>query len=45
MRNDDLRSDIFMSDSIPGTAPEYDAYLALKKATIKNITDFSNREA
>lgn len=45
MRNDVLRSDIFMSDSIPGTAPEYDAYLALKKATIKNITDFSNREA
>lgn len=39
MRSDILRSDVFMSDSIHGTAPEYSAYLALKKATIKKITE------
>ncbi|WP_338232673.1 AAA family ATPase [Companilactobacillus muriivasis] len=45
MRNDIMRSDVFMSDSIRGTAPEYEAYLALKKSTIKDIVDFNNRKA
>lgn len=35
IRNDILRSDVFMSNTIQGTAPEYSAYIALKKATIK----------
>ncbi|KRM15509.1 hypothetical protein FD31_GL001225 [Companilactobacillus nantensis DSM 16982] len=44
MRTDIMRSDVFMSDSIHGTAPEYSAYLALKKATIKKISDSNKRE-
>jgi len=43
MRNDVMRSDVFMSDSIPGTAPEYGAYIALKRATIKSIKNDTGR--
>lgn len=44
MRTDIMRSDVFMSDSIHGTAPEYSAYLALKKTTMKKISDSNKRE-
>lgn len=41
IRNDLMRSEVFVSDSIHGTTPEYGAYLSLKKATIKSIADFN----
>ncbi|GEO47981.1 AAA family ATPase [Companilactobacillus kimchii] len=40
VRSDILKSDVFMSSTISGTAPEYDAYMDLKKATIKSIKEF-----
>lgn len=43
MRSDILRSDVFMSNSIDGTAPEYSAYIALKKATINSIKNYERR--
>jgi hypothetical protein len=32
-----------MSNSIDGTAPEYSAYIALKKATINSIKNYGHR--
>lgn len=43
IRSDILRSDVFMSNSIDGTAPEYSAYIALKKATINSIKNYGHR--
>ncbi|MQS76299.1 AAA family ATPase [Companilactobacillus halodurans] len=43
IRNDLLRSEVFMSNSIQGTAPEYSAYIALKKTTIKSIKEFNQQ--
>ncbi|CAJ1180867.1 hypothetical protein CPR19092_LGOLGGFK_00488 [Companilactobacillus paralimentarius] len=44
IRSDILRADVFMSNAISGTAPEYEAYMALKKATIKSIKKFNSNE-
>lgn len=44
VRPDISKTDVFDSNYLSGTAPEYDAFIALKKATEKGVGDGKSEE-
>lgn len=44
-RQDINRAEVFMSDYLGGTAPDYETYLELKNKTIRSIREFGDANA